>query len=211
MMKVIRRVVSVVVLAGLVAGAYIAVPVWTAWTIREAIKANDSAYLQEKIVWTSVRATLKDSLQTYAGAGIPGLEGADAAAAKPSLWQRIKAYVGKGAVDKFVDTTVTPTGMGALLNVRKAYETNITGAPDPAQRPPIWERMRRVWSKVTRAEFRSIDRFEMDMIDKTSPERTIACVLERHGWQWLMTELRVKATDKANIEKFAKASAVLPL
>jgi hypothetical protein len=196
MLKTVRRLFAVVMVVGLFAGAYIALPFWTAWTIREAIKSNDSAYLQDKIVWTSVRATLKDSLQSYALAGHAGLDASIDQPAKPSMWQRMKSYVGKGAVDRFVETTVTPTGMGALLGARKAYETNLAAAPDPALRPPIWERMRRVWSKVTRAEFKSFDRFEMDMIDKTAPERTIACVLERRGLQWLMTELRVRATDR---------------
>jgi Protein of unknown function (DUF2939) len=193
-LKTLRRLVAVTTVIALVAGAYIAVPFWTAWTIREAIKANDSAYLTDKIVWPSVRTTLKESLQSYSLTGAAAPIDGEQTAAKPSLWQRIKTYVGKGAVDQFVETTVTPTGMGALLNMRKAYETNVVGAP--AERPPIWERMRRVWSKVTRAEFKSFDRFEMDMIDKNEPSRTISAVLERKGFEWLMTELRVKATDK---------------
>lgn len=193
-LKTLRRLVAVTTVIALVAGAYIAVPFWTAWTIREAIKANDSAYLTDKIVWPSVRTTLKESLQSYSLTGAAAPIDGEQTAAKPSLWQRIKTYVGKGAVDRFVETTVTPTGMGALLNMRKAYETNVVGTP--AERPPIWERMRRVWSKVTRAEFTSFDRFEMDMIDKNEPSRTISAVLERKGFEWLMTELRVKATDK---------------
>jgi hypothetical protein len=193
-MKTVRRLFLMTGLLALIAGAYIAVPFWTAWTIREAIKANDSAYLTDKIVWPSVRSTLKESLQTYSLADAANPIEPEQAAAKPSLWQRIKTYVGKGAVDRFVETTVTPTGMGALLNMRKAYETNLVGAP--AEKPPVWQRMRRVWSKVTRAEFKSLDRFEMDMIDKNEPSRTISAVLERKGFEWLMTELRVKATDK---------------
>jgi Protein of unknown function (DUF2939) len=202
-MKTVRRLILMTGLFALMAGAYIAVPFWTAWTIREAIKANDSVYLTDKIVWPSVRTTLKESLQTYSLTGGGTQIELDASAAKPSLWQRIKSYVGKGAVDRFVETTVTPTGMGALLNMRKAYETNLVGTP--AEKPPVWERMRRVWSKVTRAEFKSFDRFEMDMIDKNEPSRTISAVLERKGFEWLMTELRVKATDKLAQATYAGA------
>jgi Protein of unknown function (DUF2939) len=193
-MKTVRRFIVMTGLVALMAAAYIAVPFWTAWTIREAIKANDSVYLTDKIVWPSVRTTLKESLQTYSLTGGGSQIEQDASAAQPSMWQRIRSYVGRGAVDRFVETTVTPTGMGALLNMRKAYETNLVGVP--AEKPPVWERMRRVWSKVTRAEFKSFDRFEMDMIDKNEPSRTISAVLERKGFEWLMTELRVKATDK---------------
>jgi Protein of unknown function (DUF2939) len=195
MFRLVRRLLVLGILAGALGAAYIAVPFWTAWTIREAIKANDSAYLEKKIEWATVRATLKESLGKFAFTAQGDMTELPE---KPSLWQRIKTYVGQGAVDRFVDTTVTPTGMSGLLTMRKAYQDNIAGN-DAATRPPIWERLRRVWSRVTRAEFQGLDRFEMDMIDKAAPERTINCVLERRGFEWRMTELRVKATDPAKL------------
>jgi Protein of unknown function (DUF2939) len=194
--KAMRRLIYVGLVVGALGGAFVASPFLTAWTIREAIKGNDSGYLEGKIEWTSVRSTLKESLGKFAFTASGDMTEAPA---KPGLWQRIKSYVGRGAVDSFVDTTVTPTGMAGLFEVRKAYQTTITGVEDPAKRPPIWERMRRVWSRVTRAEFARLDRFEMDMIDKQAPERTISCVLELRGFQWKMTELRVKATDPARV------------
>lgn len=197
MLKLLRRVFGLSALCGLVAGAYIAVPMWTAWTIREAIKSNDSAYLEQKIEWASVRATLKDSLSRFAFNASGEMA---ELAGKPSLWQRIKSYAGKGAVDQFVDTTITPAGMNGLFAMRKAYTASVGGGP--AVKPPLWERIRRVWSRVTRAEFAGFDRFEMDMIDKTAPERTINCVLELRGYEWKMTELRVKTTDAAKLSSF---------
>jgi hypothetical protein len=194
MLKLIGRMLMVGTFCALLAGAYIAVPFWTAWSIREAIKVNDSAYLQDKIEWVSVRASLKESLRKFAFS--PNGVAADPNA-KPTLWQRVKSYVGSGAVDQFVDTTVTPTGMSGLLGLRRAYKTTV-GAADEV-RPPIWVRMQRVWSRVTRAEFKGFDRFEMDMIDKEAPERTINCVLERRGYEWKMTELRVRSTDPAKL------------
>lgn len=197
MLKLVRRILVLGVVCAMLGGAYIAVPMWTAWSIREAIKAGDSAYLQDKIEWTSVRATLKESLGkfTFNAQG----EMTDAAA-PPSLWQRIKTYVGQGALDRFVDTTVTPTGMASLLGMRKAYQSSV-GGPDEVQ-APILTRMQRVWSRVTRAEFKGFDRFEMDMIDKQAPERTISCVLERRGFEWKMTEARVKTTDPAKLANY---------
>ena len=194
-MKLVRRLFLVSAMFGLLAGGYVATPFMTAWTIREAIKAGDSAYLEEKIEWTSVRATLKESLGKFAFSASGEMT---QASESPTVWQRVKSYVGQGALDKFVETTVTPTGMAGLLNIRKAYQTNISGE-DVAARPAVWVRMRKVWSRVTRAEFASMDRFEMDMIDKAAPERTIACVLERRGLWWKMTELRVKSTDPSKL------------
>jgi hypothetical protein len=197
------RLVSVGAFAGLLGGAYVASPFVTAWTIREAIHVNDSAYLEDKIEWVSVRASMKDSLGKFAFSATGDMAELPE---KPSLWQRVKSYVGRGAVDKFVDTTITPTGMAGLFSMRKAYTAAVVG-DDSATRPPVWERMRRVWSRVTRAEFKGFDRFEMDMIDKQSPDRTINCVLERRGFEWKMTELRVKATDPRRLAMMQPALA----
>ena len=191
MSKLLRRLTAIVMLGGLVAGAYIAVPLWTAWTIREAIRDNDSAYLEHKIEWTSVRVSLKESLQKFAFNKAGEMT---AAPEKPGLWQRIKSYVGRGAVDKFVETTVTPTGLASVFQMRKTYNETL-GTGEAVVKPPLFERIRRVWARVTRAEFAAISRFEMDMIDKQAPERTINCVLELRGFEWKMTELRVKATS----------------
>lgn len=185
------------------AGAYAAAPFATAWNIREAIKANDSEYLEDKIEWKSVRASLKESLKKMAFEP-PVAEGA--APAKPSIWQRVKAYVGQSAVDRFVETTVTPTGMHGLLNMRKAYQAALASETGP-NRPSLMVRARHLWSRVTRAEFKSLDRFEMDMIDKADPGRTIACVLERRGFEWKMTELRVHPTPPGKPAKMTAAKA----
>lgn len=195
MMKLMRRFFGVTALCALMAACYVAVPFWTAWSIREAIKSSDSAYLQDKIEWGSVRATLKESLGKFAFT--PSGELTEAIA-KPGLWQRIKSYVGQGALDRFVESTITPTGMAGLLAMRKSYQANISGE-DAATRPPVWVRMSRVWSRVTRAEFTSVQRFEMDMIDKQAPGRTINCVLELRGLGWKMTELRVKTTEPSKL------------
>ena len=194
MLKLLRRLIWVGIICGVLAGAYIAVPFWTAWTIREAIKSSDSTYLEHKIEWTTVRTTLKESLGKFAFSASGELTGAPA---KPGLWQRLKSYVGQGAVDKFIETTITPTGMSGLFTMRKAYQSSV--GEDAANRPPLWQRMASVWSRVTRAEFKSFDRFEMDMIDKNAPEHTVNCVLELRGFEWKMTELRVKSTGPAKV------------
>lgn len=183
--------------AVVLAGAYVAAPFWTAWSIREAIRDNDSAYLEQKIEWDSVRSTLKASLASYAltPEGSP-----EALTAHPSLWQRIKEYFGRGALDRFVDSTVTPTGLNGLLTMRKAYRSGVetVGLANPEEASSRFERMRGVWKRVTRAEFASLGRFELDMLDRDDPTRTIAAVLELRGMEWKLTELRVRATPAAS-------------
>lgn len=204
-MKRVRNLVLAGTLGSVLATGYIATPFATAWTIREAIKAGDSAYLETKIEWQSVRATLKESLGKFAFSANGDMAEMPA---NPSLWQRIKTYIGQGALDRFIETTVTPTGMSGLLNLRKGYQTALVG-DETKTRPPFLTRVRHVWSRVTRAEFKSVDRFEMDMIDKQAPERTIACVLERRGLEWKMTELRVKSTEPAKLARMQAQTAAV--
>jgi len=185
-----------VVIVSLTIGSYIVAPLWTAWSIREAVHANDSAYLERKIEWDSVRSSLKASLVGFSisasGELKPTVE-------KPSLWQQLMSSLGHGAIDQFVNATVTPTGMSGLLKMRKAYHAN---ADDAAARPPLLTRLRHVWSHITRAEFLGFTTFDMDMIDRDAPERTINCTLELKGFEWKLTQLRVKLTDPVQAQRF---------
>ncbi len=196
MLKLLRKLLLLGLVGSVLAGAYAVVPFYTAWTIREAIKANDSAYLQDKIAWTSVRSTLKESLGKFAFNAAGEMT---QATEKPGLWQRLKAYVGKGAVDKFVDTTVTPTGMAGLFELRKAYKgaTVAVAGETEGAKAPLLQRISRFWARVTRAEFIALDRFELDVMDKDAPERSFSAAFELRGFGWKMTELRVKTTDPA--------------
>ncbi len=195
MMKLARHVLAVVVVIAGAASAYAAVPFYTAWTIREAVQANDSAYLERKIVWTSVRATLKESLGKYAVNSAGDLV---EPTANPTWWQRTKAYFGQGAIDRFVETTVTPTGLHAALQARKQYQATFETAVDPAKKPSAAQRMAKLWSRVTRAVFTNTGRLELEMVDQYEPDRTIATVLELRDLEWVLTELRLRPTDKAD-------------
>lgn len=202
MLKWLRLILTTATIGVVLVAGYIAAPFWTAWTIREAIKSSDAAYLEHKIEWTTVRETLKESLTQMA---MSSATGTAEAPDHPSIWLRMKTYLSKGAVDKFVEATVTPTGMAGLFSMRKTSQANVSG--EVKQRHPVWERVQSVWSRVTRAEFKSLSRFEMDMIDKQAPERTIKCVLELRGLEWKMTQLRITPSKETSTS--AKISAVL--
>jgi Protein of unknown function (DUF2939) len=164
--------------------AYTAAPFVTAWSIREAVRNGDAAYLETAIDWPSVRETLKPSLSRLA-VDIPE------ATAEPSLWQRIKAYVGEGAVGTAIDTSITPEGLPKLFAIRKAYRDYVSGQPEESKLP-VLERMQRAWARVKRAEFTSVTDFEVDMADKWDESRIYLAKLELTGLGWKLKELRVK-------------------
>lgn len=202
----IRLVMTFAVLAGL-ATAYIAAPFVTAWSIREAVRSGDAAYLERAIDWPSVRLTLKPSLTELALN-----EASQSTASTASLWQRLKTYVGAGAVATAVDNAVTPEGLTRMFNMRKAYRTYVSGEPDDASLP-VTERMKRTWARVKRAEFKSLTRFEVDMTDKLDETRLYLAKLELTASGWMLKELRVRQLEDAaaGVQKFATTTSEAPI
>ena len=185
-----RRLLTVTLLGALlVSAAYIAVPFWTAWAIREAIKTGDSAYLARKIDFASVRETLRPSLAQVAF-DMPNPDAAEPAP-KPGLWKRIKAYWGRSAIDRFVDSYVTPEGLPKMFQWRKTYR-EATGTVEPnASAAPFRVRFAKFWSRLKRAEFKSLTSFEIEMRDQYDASRSHVALLELAGLEWKMTQLRV--------------------
>jgi hypothetical protein len=188
--------------------AYLASPFVTAWSIREAVRSGDSAYLQTAIDWPGVRETLKSTLSRLA-LDMPDPE--DANAPKPGVWQRIKAYVGQSAVNRAVDSYITPEGLPKLFTWRKYYRDNISGEMDEAKTLPLGQRIKAAWARVKRAEFTGPTQFEIDMADKHDPNRIYLGKLEFTGLGWKLKELRIKFLTSASnaVEKAKGASSNL--
>jgi hypothetical protein len=187
---------------GLVAiGGYVAAPYVTAWSIREAIRNGDAAYLEASIDWPRVKQSLKESMADYA-LGPVGDDAspsqADATASPPpGLWQRFKTAYGRRVIATMIDNMVTPTGLARLFSYRQGYNEKIRGIPDEREAYPLHERIRRSWQRVIRAEFISPTRFAMEMRDKVIADRTFAGVLELQGRQWRLVHLEVKRSPTA--------------
>ena len=188
--------------------AYIGSPFVTAWSIREAVRSGDSAYLERAIDWPSVRTTLKPAIGRIA-LNLPDAEAQPGA--KPGLWQRFKAYWGQGAVDRAIDGYLTPEGLPQLFAIRKAYRGYVAGDPDDVK-APVFERMKRAWARVKRAEFTGLTTFEVDMADKYDESRIFLGKLELTSLGWKLRELRVKflTTADTTVQKFSSANTRAP-
>jgi hypothetical protein len=173
--------------------AYIASPFYTAWSIREAVRNGDSAYLERQIDWQGVRATLAPTISQIAF-DMPSTE--TAPQEKPGLWKRFKAYVGQGAVNRAIDSYVTPEGLPQLFAARKAYRDYVSGESEE-YKLTVTERIKRAWSRVKRAEFTSLTTFEIDMLDKNDPERMYQGKLKLESFGWKLKELRFKMLTTA--------------
>lgn len=175
---------------------YVASPLVTAWSIREAIRTSDAAYLDGKVDWPRVKASLKASMADYALGPMPDAATTSMAGAipKPGLWQRFKNKFGRPVVASMVDTMVTPHGLARLFSYGKSYNEKVRGLADEAKSLSLTERVKRSWERVTRAEFLTPTRFAMEMRDKADPLKSYSGLLELQGFQWRLVHLEVKGS-----------------
>lgn len=170
--------------------AYVAYPIATVWAIREAVRTGDTAYIEAKLEWPTVRATLRESLTAYA-LGPTAVASTGSAPPPTGLWQRLKAGLGRRAVDNLVDGYVTPEGLPQLFGMREFYRESISGEAAALAAQPWHERAAGFWSRIKRAEFLSPAAFEIEMADRNDPRRHYVGLLRLRGLEWKLTELRL--------------------
>jgi Protein of unknown function (DUF2939) len=184
-----RRLLLVAGLVMATAG-YIAWPLHTAWSIREAVKSGDSAYLARHFEWTPVKATLKESMADLVLGPIDAsLEGKPQ---RQGLWASFKTYYGRNMVDGLVERYATPAGLPTLFSYGRNVRVNVLGRQDPDDGLLLPQRVANAWSRVERASFITPTRFEIDMRDKFEPDRIYYGVLVLKDWRWKVIELRVR-------------------
>ena len=173
-----RKWIALVLVAVLAAGAYVAAGPWIAvHAIRDAIEANDSAALSERVDFPALRASLKRQLaDRMVRAAGPELQSSALAA--------IGIHLATGATSMAVDATVNPLGLAALLQGRAVWRQvgNDFAPPDPGvpvQRPLHDARYR----------YESPSRFTATVHDEQG--RPLVLILSRQGLRWRLTDIRL--------------------
>lgn len=180
------------------AGLYAVSPLYSAWTIRAAAKAGDTAFLKDKIDWVSIRPGLKTSLTAIA-IGVTRPQAASQPRPQPGLWQQVKNYSKKLFIHAFVDSYANADGFETLVT----YGRSIRRSSDDERGLSLLARIERVWARVRKAKFTSLTRFELDLLDKDDPLRVYAGVLELRGFQWTVVELHIHQLAPPNIAQRA--------
>jgi Protein of unknown function (DUF2939) len=179
-----------VMLAGV---GYAASPFLAAWNLREAIKSGDTATIERKVIWSSVRSTLRSSIAANAQLLPEATEAGERV--RPSMWQRVKAAFGQSMLDRFIEHYVTPEGLPKLFSYRKTWNGTIKRQRDDEDEGAFHERARAFYSRMVRADFLSLTRVEIEMIDKEQSQRRYVSVMELHGTEWKLLELRIIGGD----------------
>jgi hypothetical protein len=192
-----KKVLIALAAALALAVAYVAYPIATVWTIREAMRSGNAAYIEAKLEWPTVRATLRQSLIEYA-VGPTAVAAPGSPPANIGLWQRIKNGLSRRAVDNLVASYVTPEGLPQLFGVRQFYRETITGEQARLDAMPWRERAASFWSRIKRAEFHSPTEFEIEMADRNDPTRHYVGLLKLRGLEWKVVELRLRVVPATN-------------
>jgi hypothetical protein len=187
----------------LLAAAYIAWPLYTVLQIREAMRFGDTAILASKIEWDSVRATLKASMSAEALAALETEPGAP----KPSLWQRVKATVAPHMAGSVIDRYATPEYFPVLLGYRRIWRGTLQPVIQPPEPPTqlsgtwlggtVVDRFIAFYSRIRRAVFHSLTRFEIEVVDRHRADRSYTGMLELRGLEWKLTGLSISGAITA--------------
>lgn len=195
--------------------SYVAAPFVTAWSIKEAVRNGNAAYLESRIDWPKVKASLKASMSDYALGSAASTSNTAAATSAPaprlSLWQRFKNATGRRVVASMVDNMATPAGLSRLFSYRKTFNERVRGLPDERLTLSLTERIQRTWSRVTRAEFLTPTRFAMEMRDRVVDKRRYAGILELQAGTWRLVHLEVRREGDAGEAGETGRDATSPL
>ncbi len=191
------RIIAAVLVLVLVGIGYVASPFVAAWNLREAIKAGDTATIERKVVWSSVKTSLRASIAGNSQLLPEATEVGERI--RPTVWQRVKAAFGQSMLDRFIESYVTPEGLPKLFRYRKTWNGTVKGDTDDDDKLDFFERAKAFYSRMSRAEFKSPTRIEIEMTDKFAPDRRYVSTMELHGFEWKLSELRIiGATTKGS-------------
>jgi hypothetical protein len=179
------------------AAAYVAWPIYSALQIREAMVAGDIDFLNRKVEWDAVRASLKSSLSPEAIARLAQ----DPDAPKRTLWQNIKASIAPKFADTVIDRYVTPEQLPVFLGYRQVYRGTVRPAVGLEEPPTALagtvlaggsiDNLVSFWRRVRRAVFQTPARFALEVEDKYRPQRRYIGTLELKGLEWKLTALTI--------------------
>lgn len=183
------RIFAAALIVLVAAVGYVASPFVAAWNLREAIKAGDTATIERKVVWDTVRSSLRASIASNSALVPEATEAGERI--RPTVWQRVKAAFGQSMLDRFIESYVTPEGLPKLFKYRKTWNGTMKGDIDDEDKPEFLERAKGFYKRLARAEFKTPTRIEIEMTDKFAPDRRYISVMELHGLEWKLAELRI--------------------
>lgn len=189
--------IAIALLAGAV--VYVASPLLAAWEVREALKAGNTATLEKRVDWPSVRASLRQSFgetqqvitELTDAAGVP----------KPGFWQRVVAATVPMLSGTVIDNYVTPQAAPQLYAWRQTWRETVRPSIGLAEPKMVLagtllegtavDKVLTLLKRVDRAIYTGPTRIELEIRDRYVETRQYRAVMELQGLTWKLTEVHV--------------------
>ena len=178
-----------------VALLYLAWPLYSAWQLRQAIRARDVATLETRVDWPLLRANMKPRITQAVR------ENADQSTGLGGI---LKRAIGDRVAEKGVDLLVTPQNLSRVLAGREFYARRIQRSPNQAAPAPTdaddaledpedpMPPRRLRW-----AFFESPTRFRIESVHPRMPNARIVAILGQQGFGWKLVDIDLIEGDRA--------------
>lgn len=163
-------VIIIAILAYLYASPYLALR-----NIKSAAQQGNSEQLNQYIDYPSVRQSLKDQLNAHMLKELRQENNNEFAA--------LGAMLAKSMTDTLLDTVITPTGVGLMLQGKNLNPSHMPSSNSTEQTTPQEEKVE------YNAYYTSMNRFVVDVNNKQRHDQRVQVVMERDGLSWKLKEL----------------------
>lgn len=201
-----RKALLILSLILLAAGVHVASAFQAGWSIREAVRTGDTATLERRVDWASVRATLKRSANETRQL-VSEMAEASGVPTRIGLWQRIKSAALPFVADPLIDRYVTAEGAPQLWSWRQTWRQRVRptiGLSEPTT--PLagtwlggtdFDRALSVARRLDKATVVSPTRIEVELRDRYVEGRSWRAALELRDLTWMLTEVHLMRTPGA--------------
>lgn len=185
----LRRLAAVLAVFGLLLYAW---PLWSAWQLRAALKARDTAALQARVDWPQLRTNLKPRIAAAVR------EDADKST---GIAGTLKRAIGGAVAERAIDFVVTPQNLARIMAGREFFDQRIrreTPQSQPKDPPapqseadaediddPVPPR------RLRYAFFESLGRFRIEATHPRVPGGRIVAILAQQGLGWRLADIDI--------------------
>ena len=182
----------------LVGAAYVASPLYAYFELKSAAQSGNPAQMAAAVDFPSVRANLKTDLGARLAAAVNRNPGASGLGGQVAL-------IGQLVMDRVIDATVTPEGMGDVIRAAKAPGLDGGGGPQAADSG----------AKVrTSLGFVDLTHFRVTFARGDKPDDRVGLILEQKApfvWKVTRIELPPEAPQSAAALPSQPATEATPI
>lgn len=153
-------------------GAYLGSPLWAAHSLMNAIQAGDA----DRIDSLSNMPAIRESLKSQFLIAFHKKTSSDPTMADNPVASLVTAFASV-AVDKMIDSFVTPDGLAAIMKGRKPGEEGGNGVQLNSE-------------NSSSSEYLDLDHFRMKLLDKSNASGNLSLIFERYGiFSWKLIRI----------------------